>query len=690
MKLNQIVTIASSGIVGIFAGMLLSSGQPKNISQTLSTSVLVGLSIGVSSQIISSNKLASKDRELVTQKRKLDVFTSKMSKLNNFFTGVLALKLSLIDENKRLVIELEKVQQQLLDCGSNDLINIAKISGINNQLVESKKIISTLETKINRLELEAKQADEDFDRSLEYQTQERIRALKIQYIDTLTQPYDDIIEDALILKNRIVEVAKKLKNRSDDRKEFVLGYADKLNDIAGRANENFEREKQSYLEQIELLNEKVGRFQQLANGNLVEPIFKEVGYALHGRIANDIAKELFRSSGIPLEVFGYQQSEETTRVGYGFSKNANSEDIVNVFNQISPDIAKELKIYAITNIELSAISPVINLTFRKEPPKPESIDEIYKAGLIPASQFCDIVAKATDHKTKGKPTLRVMAATGEGKGIVMKNLLAYFTNIENFELWLSDPVDGSDEDYWDCPKIAKNAEDAKKAYKLFCDLHHDRHELKQAGFTDRKILGIFDEFDKQHSDKDKEKAKEIMTAIRHSNQRQILIGQCAEVGSNGWTWDDMNNCALLVLGASIGTLCKHLTKDMGWTIKKANTIKKEYEHFSTWANNQNENNPNIPAENQTRIGLLVAGDRYHFLELPIAHKGILRDGKSIFRDSFTASDTPKNQIFEKLPTNPICPTCGSKNTKPYGRDGRYQCLDYKTPECGQRTFRLKK
>ncbi|NJO62519.1 MAG: hypothetical protein HC836_31115 [Richelia sp. RM2_1_2] len=426
MKLNQIVTIASSGIVGIFAGMLLSSGQAKNLTQTLSASVLAGLSVGLTSQIITSNKLASKDNQLITQKRKNELFTSKMLKLNDFLTGVLALKIALVDENKKLVAELEKINSQLNDCDAINSINKSKIFEINSELIKAGKTINTLENNIKQLELEAKQADNDFDNLLEQQTQARVKALKIECVDTLTQPYDEIIEDALTLKNRLVEVAKKLKNRSDDRKEFVLGYADKLNDIASRANENFQKQEQSYLEQIELLNEKVGRYQQLANGNLVEPIYKDVGYALHGKIANDICKEIFRITGMPLEVLGYLQTEDTTRVGYGFSKTADTNAIINTLNQVATEISKELKIHAITNIELSAISPVINLTFRKEPPKPETHESIYKSGLIPASQFCDVVGKATDHKTKGKPTLRVMAATGEGKGIAVKKLTRLF------------------------------------------------------------------------------------------------------------------------------------------------------------------------------------------------------------------------------------------------------------------------
>ncbi len=332
---------------------------------------------------------------------------------------------------------------------------------------------------------------------------------------------------------------------------------------------------------------------------------------------------------------------------------------------------------------------------------PTTNDAMYKQGLIPADQFCDRIYKALDTKQQGKPTLRVMAATGEGKGIALKNLLAYWVNQPGWEIWLSDPVDGSDEDYWDTPKIAADPIQAGIAYNSFVELHRARINQSPA-FTDKFVLAVFDEFDKQHDDDDKESALAIMTAIRHTKQRQILIGQCAEVGKNKWTWDDMNNCAMLVLGNSIGTLCKHLAKDMGWSTNRANTVKKEYEKFSDWARKNNDSNPDIPGENQYRIGLLVVSGRYEFLEIPSAHKGIIRSGQALIRESLSINtqkaaisnnlDSPFQEVSEPVVDLKIqCPHCGSDDFKRHSevKDSsqyRYLC---KNPEC-KKTFVAKR
>lgn len=471
------------------------------------------------------------------------------------------------------------------------------------------------------------------------------------------------------------------KTETDKVKQFAIQNDEQLADIRANVSDLLNQLDEKNLE-IANLQDEITRLKKPMYWNLANSRELEIGNLIISYFWNRLANQGIYLDRSHIETDGYNltlyfQTDRNPRAILEKELNEHSEALQQFCRVIKP-------------VEFSYCGAKGLMTAKvvlREKPKLETKDEdIYKYGLIPASQFCDIVARATDHKTKGKPTLRVMAATGEGKGIAVKNLLAYFADIEGWEIWLSDPVSGSEEDYWDTPKIAINSKDAGKAYKLFLQLFKERQELKQQGFTDRSVLAVFDEFDKQHDMEDKQKALEVMTAIRHSRQRQILIGQCAEVGKNGWAWDDMKNCSLLVLGASIGTLIKHLSKDFGWTKKKENLVKREYERFSTWADNQNINNPDIPDENQTRIALLIAGDRYQFLEVPIAHKGILKNGKAVFRDTLTTSvvgtvqDKPVVEVKSSLPT---CPDCGTVSNSPFGKSGRYKCLN---TDCSRKTF----
>jgi hypothetical protein len=196
---------------------------------------------------------------------------------------------------------------------------------------------------------------------------------------------------------------------------------------------------------------------------------------------------------------------------------------------------------------------------------------------------------------------------------------------------------------------------------------------------------------------DKDDAKNIMTALRHTNQRQILVGQCAEVGANRWTWGDMTNCALVALGDSIGIVAKHLVKDMGWTLAKANKLKKEYETFAAWALKHNESE-DIPNENRYRIALLIVGSRYSFLEMPCANKGIIRSDKALIRDSLskntqnTVFSTNENTLFfeqEMVSTASqlTCPHCGSHSAHKHSAvkdESKYRYICLKS-EC-KKTF----
>jgi hypothetical protein len=707
MKLTTITAITST-LAGLLLSYSLYTSNHKQLANTAVVGTMAAIVAAYGTHEWKRRKLVELDAKLLELQGTLDnTETSNKKAFNHQLEKARELQANIESLIKTHELEVSSYQQKIKD---NEYLraNITKqLETAQQQLIDARDYdriyadenktnhtrIAQLEAKIQQLEKEAVEADKDFDRAFEEASEKRYQQIKNERIDTLFRPYEEVVEETQSHYRELLQIVEHLKKRCRDRKQFVNGMVDETNVLLDNASDAFNDEKGNLLGQIELGRERIALLQQQLDGILSEPKYLNVGYALHGKIANDIAKLIYELTGIPLEVLGYKQDEEITRVGLGYSKGAEVESIIKTIESLTKEISTALKIHSITSVNLSDISPTIHLNFRKDAPKPESVEAIYKAGLIPASQFCDAVAKATNHKTKGKPTLRVMAATGEGKGIAVKNLLAYFADMEGWEIWLSDPLHGSEEDYWDTPKIATDVNKSGRAYELFCKLHHERHELKQPGFTDCSVLGVFDEFDKQHSDDDKENAKKIMTAIRHSQQRQILIGQCAEVGANGWAWDDMKNCSLLVLGASIGSLCKHLATDMGWSTNKKNKVKREYERYSTWADNQNANNPDVPNENQTRIALLVSGDRYQFLEVPIAHKGILKNGKAIFRTTLTATSLSINTqnsvstninsslVIEDVKAVVRCPYCTSTNLSKNGKDKKTRKQLYICKDC---------
>jgi hypothetical protein len=104
----------------------------------------------------------------------------------------------------------------------------------------------------------------------------------------------------------------------------------------------------------------------------------------------------------------------------------------------------------------------------------------------------------------------------------------------------------------------------------------------------------------------------------------ILIGQSSEVGKQGWTWDEMNNCSLMFIGDAIGTAIKH-ADDMGWSQEMKTKIPSIYAKVSEFFQGINAD---IPPKKQYRLALLVDGMKYDFVEIPPALEGELINNKS--------------------------------------------------------------
>jgi predicted RNA-binding Zn-ribbon protein involved in translation (DUF1610 family) len=276
-----------------------------------------------------------------------------------------------------------------------------------------------------------------------------------------------------------------------------------------------------------------------------------------------------------------------------------------------------------------------------------------------------------------------MTRTGGGKGVAVKNILHnYVNNLEGFEIWLSDPQDGSQQDFWEVPKAAKSPSQAKALLNSFIDEFHARKNGKSK-HPNVSVLGVFDETDKTFDKNEKKAIAEIWTEIRHRDMRLILIGQSGEVGKQGWTWDEMNNCALLFIGEAIGTAIKH-ADDMGWDSGMKDKIPSTYRIVSEW---MAEANKNIPAKNRYRLGLLVRGLRYDFVEIPVAIEGSFDNNLSaLVTKPWESQNSDWVEIkspAELMPTV-CCPDCGSQNIKENGHtQSRKPLQKYQCKDCGR-------
>lgn len=670
MDAKKITITAVTGSVAFFAGLLLASGGLR--SGFLKTFALSGLltvpTMFVAHLVIdtrATNKINRAEQKTDEATKALLRAKSQVSELERV--------------NAELSSELAKVKEALTVADGNR----AKLAGIIATLdpVAAKLEASAKasQQRIEELELEIEAWEVEFYNRVATEAEKRFKEAKAAEIQKIFEEHDAVTREAMQLFRELQGWGQRVAHGHSTKREIIVNLATQYNRNLDEISASLERERATYLEQIELLNEKVARLQHELNGDLLEPEYLKAGYQWDARIVDDIARHIWAELHIPLAVKGYKSnSDGSAEGGYGYSRSQSPEALVRDLSRLSGDIAKALGIHAVTSVQKHELSELLIIQWRCERLKPLKDDEIYRI-LKPSSTSLKLIREATDHKKGGKPTLRIMGATGEGKGIIARALLADWVKYESGEVWLSDPVDGSDEDRWECPKVARSSREARQLLKEYVGEFENRKN-KVSSRKDVQVLALFDEFDKEHPKEDKELVKGIWTAIRHHKMRLILMGQSSEVGSNGWQWDEMNNCACLFVGSGISTAIKH-AKDLGISRATASQLEAQKDQIMTWLDSKNQG---LDAGSQYRVALLVIGEKARFLELPMAYEGAIENGKSVLVSHpwESLSDETKPTISESR----VCPGCGSKLRKA-GSKLRCENRDH-TKEMGKKTFDL--
>ena len=415
------------------------------------------------------------------------------------------------------------------------------------------------------------------------------------------------------------------------------------------------QELETLQNQILSLNNKLGE--------LSKPL-QFVGTGEAARVGNSIINYYHTKLGLCLDALDYKATELGYSLMFHLSRNNRFIDTATLNDGNNPDKIKELSgSLNSPKFSQSERSNYVSLEveLRKVEKKTATIEDVRRL-IEPSNKFGDIVSRYHQNK----PTLRVMTRTGGGKGIAVKNLLDHYINHwENWELWLSDPQHGSFEDYWNCPKIAKNHTQAANILEQFIEEFNDRKNNESFN-PDIPVMGIFDETDKTFDKKQKAGISQIWTEIRHRKMKLILIGQSSEVGKQGWTWDEMNNCGLMFIGDAIGTAIKH-ADDMGWSQDMKSKIPSIYAKVSEFFNSVNAD---ITTKNHYRLALLIDGMKYDFVEIPPALDGELTNNKSWLVSSPWQSKAIKEN------KDIACIHCGSLDIKKNGKTGekqRYSC-----------------
>jgi hypothetical protein len=520
-----------------------------------------------------------------------------------------------------------------------------------------------------------------------HQVSDEVAALKVRFRNLLNvderRALDNAYETLADYSKKFTPIDK-ARGLLDEYRDYSRGQ---LENLYSSINEN-QNSLDEMREQVgDLLNQLDAEHLKIAQLNqqiveLKKPLKWSFAQSRELQIGNLII-EYFWQSGIYLDRTHSQGDVYSVKLFFQIDRNSRAitPKELNEHSEALQTYCRVLKPVAF-NWDADIALMCADVALKEREKIPTSIEEIRRL-IEPASRFGDIVRKYHDHTQDGCPTLRVMTRTGGGKGVAVKNILHnYVNNLEGYEIWLSDPQHGSQQDYWDIPKTAKSPNEAKSLLNTFIDEFHDRKNGKSK-YPNVLVLGVFDETDKTFDKNEKKAIAEIWTEIRHRDMRLILIGQSGEVGKNGWTWDEMNNCALLFIGEAIGTAIKH-ADDMGWDSGMKDKIPSTYRTVSEW---MAEANKNIPAKNRYRLGLLVRGLRYDFVEIPVAIEGSFANNLStLVSKPWESQNSDWVEIqspAEVMPTI-CCFHCGSTNIKKNGKDKATKTIQqYKCNDCGK-------
>jgi predicted nucleic acid-binding Zn-ribbon protein len=355
--MNKLTWHLLTGACSLLAGVLI-SGEVKDWGKTLAMGGLMTVpSIYITHLIVDTQ---ANNRLKPLQKKLADTsgaWERSQSQLTNIEIT-----------NRQLVTDLEKVRHLLQVCEKSRTQADGVLAILNPQVTQLQQELTTSKQRVIDLEAEVQEWEENFHAYVETEADKQFKVARANEIQKIFDEHDAITGEAMQLFRELQAWGQKIAHGHATKREIITNLASTYNQNLDELGDSVEKERAHYLEQIELLHEKVGRLQHQLNGDFLEPeVNNGFGYAIEGRISNDIAKQVFSDLQIPLAVKGFNvKSDGSTEVGYGYSRSIPPESVVEALRRHSDHLARRLGIYKITAVRKLEIADLIVLTFRRE------------------------------------------------------------------------------------------------------------------------------------------------------------------------------------------------------------------------------------------------------------------------------------------------------------------------------------
>lgn len=264
--------------------------------------------------------------------------------------------------------ELKSARNTINSLGHSKLESTGLIAQLQARLNELSTQSQKDAQRIEYLESETEQWELNFKTQVETEANKRFQKAKSHELEKIYTEHDSITSEAMQLFRRLQSWGEKVHHGHQSKAEIIKSLASSYNENLDEVGEAIASERQNYLLQIELLNERVGQLQQQLQGDLVEPVYGDFGFDINGKIANEIARVLFTDLRLALSVKGFQvKPDGVVDVGYGYSRSVHTLAIVEAISKHEKMLSKKLGLFKITSVRKLEVTDCIVVSYRMEP-----------------------------------------------------------------------------------------------------------------------------------------------------------------------------------------------------------------------------------------------------------------------------------------------------------------------------------
>jgi regulator of replication initiation timing len=416
MKLSPKYQIAlGTGTLGIFAGILISSGGFRDsLAKTISIAGGAAIPAIFLTHLIVDTRATRKindvqdyaddlARDLKQADKQLGDSKARLASLAQEYEGY---RQQSEETTQELTSQLNLTKQCLIACEADKNRALDLVTQLQDSIKALEAQVSKDKEQIDYLTSEIQQWELNFHSLVDAESDKKFKAAKASEIQKIFDEHDAITQEAMALFRQLQHWGEKVAHGHNSKREIIRSLATAYNGNLDEINQAIDLERSGYLEQIELLNEKVARLQQEAAGDLVEPTYGDFGFDINGRIANELARTIWQDLQLPLAVKGFQvKTDGAVDIGYGYSRSVSPQAIAETISKHSEALVKKLRLFKITSVRKLEITDCIVVSFRQSPAVKD--DEI-KLMVGSPDQFISYI---TSHPIR----YRLIADPGVGK-----------------------------------------------------------------------------------------------------------------------------------------------------------------------------------------------------------------------------------------------------------------------------------